>query len=263
MKIKILTIAMLLAFCFPLISQAKADSIVYDTDYSLDAGYYGYYPLSVTSTPTYGHIEMTCDDDINLYIFIEAEYNKWKIGETASGVSYENVDGLNVYHSFRETGTWYVVLDNSDSIVTGKSGHIKITDVDEVKPSDLTVTINPLSYQAWPIETTKANVKVSVNILCDGSDINFFIADDANFKAWKGGSTAATGILRPDIITLEEEFTLSDADIWWFVLDNTDSILTSKTVTISITIVTSTPGFDFLLVPLIAFIAVVYRKKRH
>ncbi len=294
MKKKILLITIFLVipllFLFNCTVVSAVDTVLYDEDYSLEAGEYSYYGIDVTSVPVHIHIELTCDDDINLYIFNDTEATKWDNSETAVGYIYNDVSSLDIYQILPTVDTWWVYLDNTDSVVTSKSGHITITAVDVIPTTtttipttttttttedvttrpgetgsstgEVTVTVPMLSYRAWSVETTKDNVKVNVIFLCDGCDINFFVANDANFKAWQGGSTAAQAFIYNDKIEFEETITLPEADTWWFVLDNTDSLLTSKTVTISISVVSSAYGFELLTVPIIVTSIIIYRRKR-
>lgn len=128
-------------------------------------------------------------------------------------------------HMFRKTMlVWMVGIPLLLLAVAPVFGQTVIT--------NLTLTIGPLSYDGRVVETTVDGANVHIKYTCQGCDINFFIADESNFNAWKGGSTAAKGYTASDTITFDETIRLGDTGKWYLVWDNTDSALTTKTVVV-------------------------------
>lgn len=66
-------------------------------------------------------------------------------------------------------------------------------------------------------------------------DVDFFVADDTNYWKWRAGETASVYLSRTRITTLDVNWTVPESDTWYFVWDNSFSIITSKGVTAQIT----------------------------
>ncbi|MHA2306876.1 MAG: hypothetical protein ACXACU_15955, partial [Candidatus Hodarchaeales archaeon] len=100
----------------------------YEYYYSLNAGEYRDFELTVTGVPVNIHINFTCDDYLNVYVFNDSELTNWLNNETSyPDYFYRDISSLDGKALITKTGTWWVVLDNADSITTSKSGHLIIS----------------------------------------------------------------------------------------------------------------------------------------
>jgi hypothetical protein len=118
----------LLLVIFNPIQCIKAEKfVVYDESFSLDPNEYIWCSFNITSLPVYGHFEVTCNTELDLYIMNESDSQKWFAGETEIYAFYREVRNTSFSFTFSGTGIWLVVLDNTKTTNIVKNGHLTIT----------------------------------------------------------------------------------------------------------------------------------------
>jgi len=99
-----------------------------------------------------------------------------------------------------------------------------------------TFTVYPLSYESYGLYGAKKDewIKGSFQVTAGGNlDIEFYFMDKANFDKYKGGQPFDYIIYAKRVTTYELATTIPKEDTYYLVFDNTFSIITSKTISLS------------------------------
>ena len=105
-----------------------ADEIIDETT-TVPAGYYWWYCIETNydNLKMILKIEVVSGNDINVYVFDSENFDKWENNETVlTYCSRELIGSFTVNITLETKGTYYIVLDNAYSIVTGKSVHVNV-----------------------------------------------------------------------------------------------------------------------------------------
>ncbi len=108
--------------------------------------------------------------------------------------------------------------------------------------ADTTVTVRSLSYYSIQKAIDLNGIqgaRLRGNIASDSGEISFYIMEEGVFNQWTKSSSDASGsIFRADKITrINFDVAVRKSGVHYLVLDNTFSLLTSKTVTVKASMV--------------------------
>ncbi len=114
--------------CLILTPVTAADPIV-DETVTVPAGAYRYYFFNINydNVKLTIAIEVLSGNDITVHVTDETNYEKWIEGESAQGyLSRQKMGSFTADLTLGPAGRYYVILDNTYSVITGKSVHIVI-----------------------------------------------------------------------------------------------------------------------------------------
>jgi len=93
------------------------------------------------------------------------------------------------------------------------------------------ISVPPGHYIQSATLTQDRQINIDFEVTSGGSlDINFFVADELNYYKWDAGETASVYLSRDRITSLETDWIVPYSDKWYFVYDNSFSLITSKGV---------------------------------
>ncbi|MFW9857113.1 MAG: zinc-ribbon domain-containing protein [Candidatus Thorarchaeota archaeon] len=96
---------------------------------------------------------------------------------------------------------------------------------------DETITISAGTHRGYSFNVNYDNVVITLKIeVRSGNDINVYVMDEANYNTWKDGGSATGYLSRQKIGSFTTDVTLGAKGRYYIVLDNTYSIITSKSV---------------------------------
>lgn len=94
-----------------------------------------------------------------------------------------------------------------------------------------TISVPPGHYTQSGTLIEGRRIHIDFEVTSGGNlDINFFVADEVNYYKWKSGETASVYLSRSRITSLETDWMVPYTDKWYFVYDNSFSLITSKEV---------------------------------
>jgi len=95
-----------------------------------------------------------------------------------------------------------------------------------------TLNVSPLTYRHLSAyRTTGYREYIDFDVTAGGNlDIDFFIVDSENFQNMENGYSFTAYNIQDRVTTYSGYFEFPYADTWYFVFDNTFSIITTKTV---------------------------------
>lgn len=94
-----------------------------------------------------------------------------------------------------------------------------------------TISVPPGHYTQSATLVEGRRIHIDFEVTSGGNlDINFFVADEVNYYKWKSGETASVYLSNDRITSLETDWIVPYTDKWYFVYDNSFSLITSKEV---------------------------------
>jgi hypothetical protein len=105
----------------------QREKVLIDTEYYVSPGSYRTVSLSLSAGNEISGYFSVRSYDINFYIFNEVNYYKWKSGEAANGIIVKNRSSYSTFSfTVSTSGYYYIVLDNTYSILTGKYVYVYV-----------------------------------------------------------------------------------------------------------------------------------------
>ena len=99
---------------------------------------------------------------------------------------------------------------------------------------DETVKVENLSYHYWSMDLDLGDL-LTINIVSD-RDISVYLLREREFQSFERRETFSTEVDRSDVYRVTLEYTVTQSDTYYLVLNNRYSILTDKDVTVHVTV---------------------------
>ena len=100
---------------------------------------------------------------------------------------------------------------------------------------DETVTVPAGFYRAYWFTTTSDDIRIDIEVqVLSGNDINVYVMDEINFNLWSNSLDSQVYYQKILAGSFKAEATLGSEGKYYVVLDNTYSLITSKSVYIKL-----------------------------
>ncbi|MFQ5832516.1 MAG: hypothetical protein ACE5H4_07430 [Candidatus Thorarchaeota archaeon] len=112
--------------------------------------------------------------------------------------------------------------------------------------ANFTLVIPPGGYETitWNTEGEPGRGLYGHFEVINGSDITFFISDEAAFNDWKDGRSIQAYEVMEDVTSGDYEYLAGGGTTWYLVFDNTDEVSTTQTVEVNTQIDITAPALE-------------------